>query len=132
MQQKRAILWTDYLRGNICLFTFWSLTKTLVTTQVNDSGGRILQESAGKCGESYRILQQNTANSWNMESIFPPGIFRIFPMISGRFLQESTGSCRNPSEKIRKIPGRNTASNFLVFSVASRSFPAVRRSSGKC
>ena len=54
----------------------------------------------------------------------------FFPMISGRFLPESTGSCRNPREKTRKIPARNTASNFLVFSGASRPFPAVRRSPG--
>jgi hypothetical protein len=41
-------------------------------------------------------------------------------MISGRILPESTGSCWNPPDKIREIPDRNTASNFLVFSVASR------------
>ncbi len=53
-----------------------------------------------------------------------------FPMISGRIMPERTGSCWNPSEKIREIPDRNTASNFLVFSVAPRPFPAVRRSPG--
>jgi hypothetical protein len=52
-------------------------------------------------------------------------------MISGAILPESTESCWNPPEKIREIPDRNTASNFLVFSVASRPFPAVRRSPGK-
>jgi hypothetical protein len=51
-------------------------------------------------------------------------------VISGRILAESTGSCRNLPEKIREILDRNTASNFLVFSVASRPFPAVRRSPG--
>ncbi len=35
------------------------------------------------------------------------------------------------TEKIRKLPDRNTASNFLVFFAASRPFPVVRRSSGK-
>jgi hypothetical protein len=54
-----------------------------------------------------------------------------FPMISGRILPKSMGSCRNPPEKIQKIPEWNTASNFLVFSVASRPFPVVRRSPGK-
>jgi hypothetical protein len=53
-----------------------------------------------------------------------------FPMISGRILPERNGICRNLPKKIRKIPGRNTASNFLVFSVASRRFPAVHRSPG--
>ncbi len=55
---------------------------------------------------------------------------RNFPIISGRILPETTGICRNPPKKTRKIPTRNTASNFLVFSVASRPFPAVRRSPG--
>jgi hypothetical protein len=68
---------------------------------MNDSGERILQELAGKYAESHCILQENT------------------------------GSCQNPPEKIRKISGQNTASNFLVFSVASRPFPTVSRSHGK-
>ncbi len=55
----------------------------------------------------------------------------IFPMISGRILSENTGSCRNPQEKIREIPDRNTASNFLIFSVENRPFPAVRHSPGQ-
>ncbi len=49
---------------------------------------------------------------------------------SGWILLESTGSCWNLPEKVREIPDRNTASNFLVFSVASRPFPVVRRSPG--
>jgi hypothetical protein len=56
---------------------------------------------------------------WNMEAVFPPG---IFPMISGWILLESIGICQNSPKKIRKIPGRNNASNFLVFSVASRPY----------
>ncbi len=45
-----------------------------------------------------------------------------------------TGSCRKALEVVgihRKIPDRNTASNLLVFSVASQPFSAVRRSNGK-
>jgi hypothetical protein len=67
-----------------------------------------------------------------MEAVFRSGISRIFfPMISGRILPESTGSYWNPPEKIREIPDRNTASNFLVFPVASRPFPVERRSPGE-
>ncbi len=70
-----------------------------------------------KMRESQRILQENTGNTWNMEEAFRSGVSR---MISGRILPESTGSCWNPPEKIREILDRNTASNFLVFSVSRR------------
>ena len=81
---------------------------------------------AGKSTGFFRI---NTGNTKNMEAVFRFGIFPgFFPMISGRILPESTGSYRNLPEKIREIPDRNTASNFLVFSVAFRPFPSVRRS----
>jgi hypothetical protein len=69
-------------------------------TQVDRSCHRISQDLPGKMRESQRILP------------------------------ESIGSCWNPPKKIREIPDRNTASNFLVFSVASPPFPAVRRSPG--
>jgi hypothetical protein len=84
---------------------------------------RILQES-------HRILQENTENIWNIEAVFPPGIFRIFSNDFRRILSESTGSCRNPLEKIREVSDRNTSSNFLVFSVGNRPFPAVCHSPG--
>jgi len=65
-----------------------------------------------------------------MEVVFPPGIFRIF---SDDFRTDPSGKHRNLSEyteKNRKIHGPNTPSNFLVFFVASRPFPAVCRSPG--
>ena len=99
-------------------------------TQVDRSCHRILQDLPGKMRESHRILQENTGNTWNMEAAFPPGIFRIFsddfrtdPARKHWKLSESTG--KNP-----EIPDRNTASNFLVFSVTFRPFPSVRRSPG--
>jgi len=56
-------------------------------------------------------------------SSIPVGNFPdFFPMISGRILPESTGSCYNPPKKIREISDWNTASSFLVFSVASRPY----------
>jgi hypothetical protein len=65
-----------------------------------------------------------------MEAVFRSEISRIFsddfrtdPAEMHWKLLESTG-------KIREIPDWNTASNFLVFSVASRPFLAVRRSPG--
>jgi len=84
----------------------------------------------GKMLESHRILQGNTRNTWNMEAVFPPGILCNF---SNNFLTDPAGKqwkLLESTGKIRKIPDRNTASNFLVFSVASRPFPAVRRSPG--
>jgi hypothetical protein len=50
------------------------------TTQVDDSGHRIPQDSSGKMRESHRILQESTRNRWNMEALFWPEIFRIFPV----------------------------------------------------
>jgi hypothetical protein len=47
-------------------------------------------------GFGHRILLENTGNHWNMEAVFPPGIFR---MISGRILPGSIGSYRNSPEK---------------------------------
>ncbi len=113
----------------ICLFFYYSLLKTvlILATQVARSCHRISQDLPGKMRESHRILQENTGNTWNMQAVFRSGITRIF---SEGILPESTGSYWNLPEKIREIPGRNTASNFLVFSVASRPFPAVRRSPG--
>jgi hypothetical protein len=55
--------------------------------------------------ESHWILQENTGNIWNMEAVFPPGISRFFPMISGRILPESTRICRNPFPAVRHSPG---------------------------
>jgi hypothetical protein len=78
----------------------------------------------------HQILRENTGNIWNTEAVFSFGIFRIFSNNSGRILSESTGNCRNPPEKIREISDQNTASNFLVFSVANRPIPAVRHSPG--
>ena len=82
---------------------------------------RILQERCWKVTGSCRKTREKTG-TWKQYS--RPEFSGFFPMISGRILPESTGSCRNPPKKIRKIPGRNTASNFLVFSGASRPFPA--------
>jgi hypothetical protein len=36
-----------------------------------------------------RFRQESTGNRWNVEAVFPP---EIFPMISDRFLPESTGN----------------------------------------
>jgi hypothetical protein len=63
-----------------------------------------------------------------MEAVFPLGISRIF---SDDFRTDPAGNYWNLLESSEKNPGnsdRNTASNFVVFSVASRPFPAVRRS----
>ncbi len=91
-------------------------------TQVDLSCHRISQDLAGKMPKSHRILKENTRNIWNMEAVFWPGIFRIF---SRGFQQLQVDGIH------RKIPGRNTASNFLVFFVASRQFLAVRHSPEK-
>jgi len=40
---------------------------------------------AGKMRESHWILQGNTGNIWNMETVLPPGIFRIFSVASQPF-----------------------------------------------
>jgi len=55
---------------------------------------------------------------------------RNFPIISGRMLPENHWNLSESTEKNPGIPTRNTASNFLVLSVASRPFPAVRCSPG--
>jgi len=44
---------------------------TFTIAQLDDSGHRILQESIG--------------THWNMEAVFRPDIFRIFPMDSCKF-----------------------------------------------
>jgi hypothetical protein len=65
-----------------------------------------------------------------MEVVFPPGIFRIF---SDDFRVNPSGKHRNLSEYTEKKPENSrpdTASNFLVFSIASRPFPAICRSPG--
>ncbi len=100
---------------------------SVLSTQGDRFCHRILQEICGKVTGSCRKTRE-ISRTWNQYSRleFP----RFFPMISERILPESTGICRNPPKKIRKIPDRNTASNFLVFSVASRPFTAVRRSPG--
>jgi hypothetical protein len=47
--------------------------------------------------ESHWILQENTGNIWNMEAVFPPGIFRWFPERSSRKALEIVGIRRkNP------------------------------------
>jgi len=68
-------------------------------SNVDCSCYRISQDLAVKLRGSHRILQENTGNIWNMEAVFPPGIFRTFTMISGRILSESTRICRNPPKK---------------------------------
>jgi hypothetical protein len=43
--------------------------------------------------EKYgRFRQKSTGNPWNVEAVFPPEIFGFSPMISGRFLPESSGN----------------------------------------
>jgi hypothetical protein len=88
---------------------------------------RIFQERCGKVNGSCRKTRE-IPGTWKQYS--SREFLGFFPMISGRILPEGTGSCWNPPEKIREILDRNTASNFLVFSVASPPFPAVRRSPG--
>ncbi len=56
---------------------------------------------------SREILQESTENRRNMEAVFRPEIFRIFP---ADFCQLPVLSGRNRAESIEKIPGRNTAS----------------------
>jgi hypothetical protein len=90
--------------------------KALATGVKSQNDGK----SPNPAGKHEKDLEHGSSNSAGN-----------FPMISGRVLSESTGCCWNPPKKIRKIQGRNTASNFLVFSVVSRPFPAVRHSSGK-
>jgi hypothetical protein len=80
---------------------------------------------AGRVWESHRILKENTGNIWNMEAVFPPGIFQNF---FDDFRTDPVGKHENLSESSGKIPDQNIASNFLVFSVVSRLFPAVRGS----
>ncbi len=97
----------------------------MLTTQGDRSCHRISQDLAWKMRESHRILQGNTGNIWNMEAVFPPGIFRIFfPMISGRILLGSTRICRNPPKKIQKIPRPEYC--FQLHSIF-RCIPAVSR-----
>jgi hypothetical protein len=55
-----------------------------------------------------------------MEAAFLPGIFRIFSDDFRKNPLRKHGKLSNPPEKIREIPDRNTASSFLVFSVANR------------
>ncbi len=88
---------------------------------------RILQERCWKVTGSCRRTRE-ISGTWKQYS--RPEFSGFFPMISWRILSESTEICRNPPEKIREIPDRNTASNFLVFSVANRPFLAVRHSPG--
>jgi hypothetical protein len=55
-----------------------------------------------------------------MEAVFRPEIFRIFPLLSARFLPESTGSRQESTGKKRKISRWNTASMFQRFPVLFR------------
>jgi len=73
------------------------------TSQVDHSCHRILQDLAGKMRESHRILQENTGNIWNMEAVFPPGIFRIF---SDVFRKDPLGKHWNLSESTGKKSGK--------------------------
>jgi hypothetical protein len=72
--------------------------------------------------ESHRILQENTGNCWNMEAVFRPEIFWIFP---DNFLCFSEGTRWKSLEKIRKISGRNTASTKSPELPGTISFRAV-------
>ncbi len=68
-----------------------------IGTQIDHSCHRISQDLAGKMLESHWILQENTGNIWNMEAVFPPGIFRWFPERSSRKALEIVGIRRkNP------------------------------------
>jgi hypothetical protein len=71
------------------------------TTQVDDSGHRIPQDSAGKMQESHRILHESTGNCWKMEAVFWPEMFRILPVDS---CQLPVLSGRNRAESIGKNP----------------------------
>ncbi len=51
-------------------------------------------------------------------------LFGFFPMLSARFLPESTGSGQESTRKIRNISGRNTTSMFQRFAVLSLIFSA--------
>ena len=71
-------------------------------TQVEHSGHRIPQDTAGKMRDSHRILQGNTGNRWNVEAVFRS---KIRPDFSGGFLptsctfrQELAGYHRKKSE----------------------------------
>jgi hypothetical protein len=60
--------------------------------------------------ESQRILQESTGNRWNIEAVFQPEIFRIFPVDSYKLPVLSDRNRPKIIGKIRKISGRNTAS----------------------
>ncbi len=89
-------------------------------TQVDHSCHRISQDLAGKMRESHRILQENTGYIWNMEAVFPPGIFRIFSDDFRKVLLESTGSCWNS-------PGNSRPEYCFQLPSIFRCIPAVSR-----
>jgi hypothetical protein len=59
-------------------------------------------------------VRRETENTRKLEAVFRPGIFRIF---FGGFRQIPVVSGRIRPEKIRKIPGGNTASMFQIFTL---------------
>ncbi len=77
-------------------------------------------DPSGKRGKY--LEHESSIPAWNFRDFF-----RWFPDGSCRKAQEFVGIHGKKSEKILD---RNTASNYLVFSVASRPFPVVRRSLG--
>ena len=68
-----------------------SFASISITTQVQDSGDQIPKEPAGRRWKKRWILQEYTGSHWNMEAVFQPENFRIFPVISYQFLAENTG-----------------------------------------
>jgi hypothetical protein len=71
----------------------------VISSQVDDSGHQIQRDPERKMRESHRILQENTGNRWNMETVFRPGIVRIF---SSLFLPTSCAFRQEPVENQRK------------------------------
>jgi hypothetical protein len=63
--------------------------------QDDDSGERILQKLAGRCGKSRRILREYTENRWKWEQYSYRKIFGFF----------STDFRLVPARKYRKIVG---------------------------
>jgi hypothetical protein len=74
--------------------------------------------------ESHRILQENTGNIWNMQAVFPPGIFRIF---SDDFRKDPLRKHWKLSESTGKNPGNSRPEYCFQLSSIFRCKPAVSR-----
>src|SRR5579862_9659659 len=82
------------------------------------------QDPAGKMLESHWILQENTGKNWNMEAVFPPGIFRIF---SDDFRSDPAGKHGKLSESTEKNPENSRPEYCFQLPSIFRCIPAVSR-----